>query len=305
MSSHALSEIWEPLGIKIVDLPGDHKCIAIVNPGKRLTKKTFDDLYEILQKLWQYVTGDEMKQFWNKKKKARFLEGLEELYLITNKQDQIIGFNGWFLTGDPKHINIYVDLMGKLPDVQEEVDFGLKFLQKTIIERAFARFERWKGKPIFVTTRTQSPVVYLLAQEMVDGLLYPHPTKKTPANMHKCAEAIANKLGIEKEEVKVNGVKQKKQLKDDLIWKDAYDPPLYNRLSDSPPKDKTFEKIDKFFKDKLGEKDAFILVGIADISKVKTPTDKGSVRYGVSTTKRLRPRQSRGAALSLPAPTGS
>jgi hypothetical protein len=285
VSDRALSEIWEPLGIEVVPLADEQRCIAIKNPGERLSKKALDDLYEILRKLWNLVTGQDMKRFWSKKKKARFLEELEELYLITNARDEIVGFNGWLFAGGPDYINIYVDLIGKLSDDQEAVDFGLTFLKKTIIERAFARFEGWRGKPIYVSARTQSPVVYLLAQKMVYGSLYPNPSEKAPPEVQTCARAIANKLGIEKETVKVNGEKQKKQIGDDLIWRDAYNPPLYQRRPDAsqkspkpdappkPPKNE-FERIDKFFKEHLGERDAFILVGLAKIPNVRTPSAK-------------------------------
>jgi hypothetical protein len=276
---HALSAIWKPLGIEIVHLADDQKCIAIKKPGERLSKRAFADLYEILQELWKHVTGEDMKRFWNKKKKARFLEGLEELYLITNGRDQIVGFNGWLHAGDIDYINIYVDLIGKLSNDREAGDFGLTFLKKTIIERAFARYEGWRGKPIYVSTRTQSPVVYRLAQKMVHGSLYPNPSEKTPPEVQTCARAIANKLGIENEMVTMDGKKQKKEIGDDLIWRDAYNPPLYQRrldaspesskpnLSLKPPKNDT-ERIDKFFKDHLGERDAFILVGLAKIPNV-------------------------------------
>jgi hypothetical protein len=267
----ALTEIWTSFGIETVKLSDDLRFFAIWEPSERLGKTTFSDLYEILEDLWMLVTGQDMKGFWRKKKKARFLENLHELYLVVNAQQEIVGFNGWFLAGDIDYINICVDLIGVLPqwektagDKKRTIDFGPEFLQKTIIERAYKRYQaKWVGKPIFVTTRTQNPVVYHLAQKIVaPGSLYPDLSGKVPdSDVLTCAQAYAEKLGIKRETMTVSGKKQAKEIGEDLIWRNAYNPPLYRRRPGEVSKNEDFKKIDDFFRNKLGERDAFILVG--------------------------------------------
>lgn len=277
--ARALTEIWKPFGIEIVKLSHGLRCFAIWKPGERLGETTFIDLYDILEELWRHVTGQDMARFWRKKKNAGFLEKLDELYLAVNARDQIVGFNGWFLAGSTDYINICVDLIGLLPQwkqtpdhTQKEINFGPEFLQKTIIERAYKRYEDWVEKPIYVTTRTQSPVVYLLAQNIVaTGSLYPDPSGKVPpGDVLACAQAYAEKLGIRRETMTVSGRRQPKEIGEDLIWRNAYNPPLYQR----DPNEPAANEIDDFFRKKLGERDAFILVGRP---KTAAEADPGTV----------------------------
>jgi hypothetical protein len=273
-----LTKIWIPFGIDIEDLSGGLRLLTITKPKQRLAETTFTDLYKILEELWRQILGEDMEKFWRRKKNARFLEKLDELYLVLNREDQIVGFNGWFLAGDMKHINICVDLIGVLPQIpvgeETPVDFGPEFLQKTIIGRAYKRYEDWRAKTIFVTTRTQNPVVYQLARRIVvAGSLYPDTDGNKPPNeVLSCAQDYAEKLGIKKEKMG----RQAKVIGEDLIWKNSYNPPLYRRRDGDPaafPEDEEFRKIDTFFREKLGERDAFILVGRPNIEDLRIQTE--------------------------------
>jgi hypothetical protein len=113
--------IVKPFGTEVVQLAGGLRFLAIQKPRERLGKKTFAELYDALQSLWTDLTGKDMEKFWRKKKRARFLETLDELYLVVNARNNIVGFNGWFVAGDPHNLCIYVDLIGILTDRKTEI----------------------------------------------------------------------------------------------------------------------------------------------------------------------------------------
>jgi hypothetical protein len=266
----ALYSIRAPLGIEVVTLKHDHRCIVFTDPGEHLGKKTFGKLYEILEQLSESVFGreTEMKRYWAKRKKAKFLEKLEELYLIINKESNIVGFNGWFHTGEHGYENIYVDVIGILAK-KEHSRLIPDFLKSTLLDRVFTRYGTDFPNPVYVTTRTQNPSVYSLALGIVAGDLYPQiPTAggqpaPVPPEMLQCAQDIAITLGIKNEKIKVNGKAAAKELQSNFVWKNAYNAPLYKRGKGFPGND----PINIFFSKQLDEHDAFILIGCAKIPK--------------------------------------
>jgi hypothetical protein len=97
-----------------------------------------------------------------------------------------------------------------------------------------------------------------MARQIVEGSLYPNPDEAVPEPVMSCALSIAKRLG---------GKKLAEKIGKTLVWKNAYDPPLYQRDEGAAPEDAEFKRVDEFFKKHLGERDAFILVGRAKIPK--------------------------------------
>ena len=257
------TKIWEPLRFKVLPLSEELVCYAFSRPGENLGTEVIENLYRTLRQVSEHGFGiSSMQKYWEAMKKRKHLEGLAELFLIVNSEDTIVGFNGYaFYNEGRKFVNLYVDLIATLPKYNSIL---LKFLTVTILDRAYAPYKtkEWKGIPIYVHARTQNPVVYTGALGMVkDGQLYPSiDGSPVPAQALERAKHVARELGLAK------------PLGGDLIWHDAYDPPLFHFNQKTPDEEqkKTDEKKDKvvaLFKELIqkSEKNGFMLVGLANI----------------------------------------
>ena len=243
-----LHRVWEVLGIELIELPHSHKCVALWEPGKGLGEKAQSSVYHVLEEISDHAYGRKSEHYWKKRRKEKFLHSLEGLFFIVDKNDKIVGFNGISLLRRRWFVNIYVDVIGTLPFASIR---GLvpDFLKSVIVNRVLRKWKEWI-QPVYVSTRTQNPVVYKLAHLLVkDDQLYPStkPDVITPEAILRCANDLATELG------------KRKPLGPDLIWRNAYHTTIYepneNRKDENDPISALFNK--------LKEKDGFVLIGPA------------------------------------------
>jgi len=253
--------IWRCLGISILKISEELRCIAIFKPARALGAEIQAALYSVLHELSEYAFGGNMEHIWKQKRNKNWLKRVEELLLVVNSNDDIVGLSAYSVFKEFGYINIYVDWISVLPGYEGA---AAELLRIAMVQRTLAVYRGWRT-PVYVTASTQNPHVYRLASSMVHkGQLYPSVQGgEPPGKILKCAQHLAEHL---------RGGKKRPGPGPDLIWRGAYREALYRADPTRPPAD----AIDELFR-QLGKNDCFLLVGAANIQLPDTaPTASGA-----------------------------
>jgi len=219
-------------------------------PGKLFPKNIANSVYEILVPVTSYAFGADMTGYWKNRRAGNYLENSEELVLLTNSGNKIIGWSGYSIINNTACTIIYNDSSGVIPPYQNKGLMGTIF--KSRVSVCLEKFQR-QNVPLYFSTRTESPVIYKMRQRLMSKI-YPNPNYPTPNRVTTHAKILADWLGqLEKFEA------------ESLIVRNAYDmvDDLYGELPTSED-----QELNQWIYSQLSSVDAFLLMGEVD----KNPT---------------------------------
>jgi hypothetical protein len=218
---------------------------AIGQPGKVLDAPRQQAIYSALKDISRHAFGntDAVDQYWTYHADRGYFYHLAELFLLANGDGRIVGFSGYSLLTGRNYVNFYVDLTAVIENVQARGAMS-DLLDERLVNGAFTQYEEVENR--YASTRTQNPVVYLVAKTLADPL-YPAAIGKgkIPPGVLESATDLITWLGGNKLE------------QTSLIQKDAYPSPLFPRGQRPSVGQKV---IDNLF-DQLDDRDAYLLIG--------------------------------------------
>jgi hypothetical protein len=217
---------------------------AIVQPGKVLDSPRQQAIYSALKEISRHAFGNlaAVEQYWTNHAERGYFYHLAELFLLADRDNRIVGFSGYSLLTGKGYINFYVDLTAVVEDAQARGAMS-QILEERLVKGIFAQYGEVENR--FASTRTQNPVVYLVAKTLSDPL-YPTVSGKAPipAMAFSAATDLVTWLGGNK-------------LEPTLVQKNAYSSPLFPRGHRPNVGQKA---IDHMF-DQLDDRDAYVLIG--------------------------------------------
>jgi hypothetical protein len=218
---------------------------AIVQPGRVLDGLRQQAIYSALKDISIHAFGNAaaVEQYWSYHADLGYFYHLAELFLLANSDNRIVGFSGYSLLTGKNYVNFYVDLTAVIEDVQARGAMS-DLLDERLVNGVFTQYEEVENR--YASTRTQNPVVYLVAKTLADPL-YPAPTSKarTPPGVLDAATDLITWLGGNKLQEAT------------LIQKEAYPSPLFPRGQRPNLGQKA---IDSLF-EQLDDRDAYLLIG--------------------------------------------
>lgn len=228
------------------DMGGGYKAYSIKHPSKELSLAAQAAIYDAYVPLTTYAFGADMTLYWRARKEEQYMERAEELVLVVDKNDDLVGWTSYSLVKADKSTIVYNDSSGITPPHQKNKLMGRLFQKR--VSDCIAEYAD-KNIPLLFATRTETPVMYSMQKKLTDTL-YPSPDYPTPDFISDQALIMADWLG------------QKDKLdKKSLIIRNAYAmlDELYGELPSSGD-----DVLDHWIRHELGPLDAFLLIGVGN-----------------------------------------
>ena len=229
-----------------ITLNEDLNAYIVEQPKDTLPFSVQADIYDALIPVTSSAFSADMTGYWAQRSREGYLERLTEFTLISNKSGSIVGWSGFHLIKDWRHTIIYLDSTGILPQLQSRGTLGT-FSRGRLLESAISKIQA--GHAVYVTARTESPIVYHGIRQMFSDskTLYPQVGDAPPDEIVNIGTQLAGWLG----QTSIYD-------SDSMIVRNAYDSldELYGEL----PKIGDHE-LDTLFRESLGPLDAYLLVG--------------------------------------------
>ncbi len=228
------------------DMGGGYKAYSIKKPGKELSQAAQAAIYDVYVPLTSHAFGADMTLYWRTRKEEQYMERTEELVLVADKNNDLVGWTSYSLVKADKSTIIYNDSSGITPPHQKNKLMSRLFQKR--VSDCIAEYAD-ENIPLLFATRTETPVMYAMQKKLTD-MLYPSPDYPTPDFIGDQALIMADWLG------------QKDKLdKKSLIIRNAYAmlDELYGELPSSGD-----EVLDQWIRHQVGPLDAFLLIGVGN-----------------------------------------
>jgi hypothetical protein len=200
------------------------------------------ELFRVLPIISSIAFGLDTAPYWRERHAEGFFDKTTEFTLIVNEAKRLVGwatFRAFTVTG---HRCLYLDSTGVLPKFQSR---GLiSRIQGYAIIREFLKIP---VRPLYLTLRTESPVIYRMLVGVGSTNIFPQPAVSVPQTVREVGSETARILG-----------QYEKLIEAELRIEHAY-VELYGRDDESLPASGDPE-LDRFFRQQLGLDDAFIVV---------------------------------------------
>ncbi|WP_302074461.1 hypothetical protein [Burkholderia glumae] len=229
-----------------LSLPGELIARTYISPGERLPEETREAIYQALIPVTTSSFGADMTPYWNFRKANGYFAKLREFTAIEDAAGQMVGWTGYSVIRDAVATTLYIDSTGVVPTRQS--GGVMRHLLHTRVRAAYAEL-RHAAPVMFATARSESPIFYKLLRKVLGGdQVYPHVGESVPSDILECGRRLAAWLG------------QSDILEpDSLVLRNAYTmvDELYGELPSTGD-----AELDRLFRDKLGPRDAYLLVGV-------------------------------------------
>lgn len=228
-----------------VALDGGLTAFVVDRPGRALNMSTHRRIYQALVPVTTRSFAADMTPYWAQRSREGYLERLAEFVLVTDVEDRMVGWTGYHVLPFDEQTIVYLDSTGVVPERQS------RGVMRTLMRNRVTHGVPAKcppGRPVYLTARSESPIFYRLMRSLLPHAeLFPRPATSIPADVARCALALADWLG------------QRHLLDPEtLAIRNAYDTldELYGELPTTGD-----AGLDELFRAQLGPLDAYLLVG--------------------------------------------
>lgn len=148
-------------------------------------------VYDAIVEVASACFGTDMQPWWDEKARAGYLQRVTRFFLVGDRHDRLVGVGGYHrLTLDARRC-VYLDATALVPELQGTGVAGASLAWVLLDELG-----RDGNEDLFVTMRTENPVVYHLFSRVLDaGDLYPSCTTSPPDDIRGVASDVARWLG--------------------------------------------------------------------------------------------------------------
>ena len=102
------------------DMGGGYKAYSIKKPGKELSQAAQAAIYDAYVLLTSHAFGTDMTLYWRTRKEEQYMEQTEELVLVADKNNDLVGWTSYSLVKADKSTIVYNDSSGITPPHQKK-----------------------------------------------------------------------------------------------------------------------------------------------------------------------------------------
>lgn len=210
----------------------------------RLSPSCRDRVYGLLTDVAGRAFGTDHAPYWKARKENRFFDQIAALSLILAPDGEIVGWGCYQRHRFAGRRVVYLDVAGVLPEYRRD-------RLAARLQQSFLTYEillRNPLRPTYLVLRTQNPAIHAgFTKHFGPQRVFPQPGRPVPPKIQQIGEEAAAHLGH------ADSFDPRTLVIDDALRS------LADRLYAEPPAS-TDERLDAFFRERIGPGGAFLLV---------------------------------------------